>query len=153
VWEMDDETWNLVITVNLTGSFHCARAVLPIMIQQRGGVIVNIASIAGWEGSTQGESHYCAAKAGIMGFTRAVAAEVARFGIRVNAVAPGLIYNPFLERIYQRQFFKNFARRVPLGRVGEPDDIANLMVFLASDQSSYITGEVFCVSGGFHMKA
>lgn len=153
VWQMDDDTWNLVITINLTGTFYCTRAVLPAMIQQRAGVIVNMASIAGWEGSTQGESHYSSAKAGVMGFTRAVAAEVARHGVRVNAIAPGLIYNPFLERIYSRDFFDNFARRVPLGRVGEPQDIANLMVFLASDQSSYITGEVFSVSGGIHMKA
>lgn len=153
IWEMDDETWNLVIGVNLTGAFHCMRAVLPAMIRQSSGAIVNMASIAGWQSSTQGEAHYSAAKAGVMGLTRAVAAEVARFGIRVNAIAPGLIYNPFLERIYPREFFENFARRVPLGRVGEPEDIANLMIFLVSDQSAYITGEVFCVSGGAYMKA
>lgn len=153
VWEMDDETWSLVIGVNLTGTFNSSRAVLPHMIERQTGAIVSMASVAGWEGSGQGEAHYAAAKAGIMGFTRAVAAEVARFGIRVNAIAPGLIYNEFLDRIYPKEFFENFARRVPLGRVGEPADIANLMLFLVSDQSSYITGEVLCVSGGIHMKA
>ncbi len=153
VWEMDDETWELVIGVNLTGTFRCTRAVLPHMIERRQGSIVNLASVAGWMGSNEGEAHYCAAKAGVMGFTRAVAAEVGKYGIRVNAIAPGLIYNPFLERIYPKDFFEGFAQRVPLKRVGEPPDVAKLALFLASDQSSYITGEVICISGGFYMKA
>ena len=153
VWEMDDENWNLIIGVNLTGTFYCTRAVLPTMIEQRSGAIVSMASIAGWIGSDEGEAHYCAAKAGVMGLTRAVAAEVAKYGIRVNAIAPGLIYNPFLERVYPKQFFEAFARRVPLGRVGEPQDVADLALFLVSDQSRYITGEVFPISGGFYMHA
>jgi 3-oxoacyl-[acyl-carrier protein] reductase len=153
VWEMSDETWNLVIGVNLTGTFYCTRAVLPHMIERKKGAIVSLSSSAGWIGSDEGEAHYCAAKAGIQGFTRAVAAEVGRHGIRINAIAPGLIYNPFLERIYPPEFFQRIAARTPLGRVGEPTDIANLATFLASDQSSYITGEVFCISGGMYMKA
>jgi 3-oxoacyl-[acyl-carrier protein] reductase len=153
VWEMDDETWDLVIGVNLTGTFRCTRAVLPHMIERRQGSIINLASVAGWLGSNEGEAHYCAAKAGVMAFTRAVAAEVGRYGIRVNAIAPGLIYNPFLERIYPKEFFEGFAKRVPLGRVGEPPDVAKLALFLASDLSSYITGEVICISGGMYMKA
>jgi 3-oxoacyl-[acyl-carrier protein] reductase len=153
VWEMSDETWNLVIGVNLTGTFHCTRAVLPHMIERKKGAVVSLSSTAGWIGSDEGEAHYCAAKAGIQGFTRAVAAEVGRYGIRINAIAPGLIYNPFLERIYPPEFFQRIAARTPLGRVGEPPDIANLATFLASDQSSYITGEVFCISGGMYMKA
>lgn len=151
VWEMDAETWQLVIDVNLTGTFNCIRAVLPSMIEQKRGAIVNMASVAGWIGSSDGESHYCAAKAGVMAFTRATAAEVGKFGIRVNAIAPGLIYNEFLERIYPPDLFKSFARRVPLGRVGEPADVADLALFLASDMSRYITGEVVCVSGGAFM--
>jgi 3-oxoacyl-[acyl-carrier protein] reductase len=153
IWEMSDETWNLVINVNLTGTFHCTRAVLPHMIERKKGAIVSLSSTAGWIGSDEGEAHYCAAKAGIQGFTRAVAAEVGRHGIRINAIAPGLIYNPFLERIYPPEFFQRMAERTPLGRVGEPPDIANLATFLASDQSSYITGEVFCISGGMYMKS
>ncbi len=153
IWEMSDETWNLVINVNLTGTFHCTRAVLPHMIERKKGAIVSLSSTAGWIGSDEGEAHYCAAKAGIQGFTRAVAAEVGRHGIRINAIAPGLIYNPFLERIYPPEFFQRIAQRTPLGRVGEPPDIASLATFLASDQSSYITGEVFCISGGMYMKA
>jgi 3-oxoacyl-[acyl-carrier protein] reductase len=153
VWEMSDETWNLVIGVNLTGTFHCTRAVLPHMIERKKGAVVSLSSTAGWIGSDEGEAHYCAAKAGIQGFTRAVAAEVGRYGIRINAIAPGLIYNPFLERIYPPEFFQRIAARTPLGRVGEPPDIASLATFLASDQSSYITGEIFCISGGMYMKA
>jgi 3-oxoacyl-[acyl-carrier protein] reductase len=153
VWQMSDETWNLVIGVNLTGTFHCTRAVLPHMIERKQGAVISMASIVGWVGSDEGEAHYCAAKAGVMAFTRAVAAEVGRHGIRINAIAPGLIYNPFLDRIYPPEFFKRMAERTPLGRVGEPPDIANLATFLASDQSSFITGEVFCISGGMYLKA
>lgn len=153
VWEMEDDNWNQILAVNLTGTFYCTRAVLPTLIQQRSGSIISMASIAGWIGSDEGEAHYCAAKAGVMAFTRAVAAEVAKHGIRVNAIAPGLIYNPFLERIYPKEFFAAFAKRVPLGRVGEPADIADLALFLASDLSRYITGEVICISGGFYMRA
>ena len=152
VWEMSDETWQLVINVNLTGTFYCTRAVLPHMMERKKGSIVNLSSTAGWVASNEGEAHYCAAKAGVMGFTRVVAAEVARSGIRVNAVAPGLIYNPFLERIYPPEFFQTYERRVPLGRVGQPEDVANLVMFLATDQSSYVTGEVFCLSGGMYVR-
>lgn len=153
VWEMDDETWRLVIDVNLTGTFNCTRAVLPTMLEQKSGVIINMSSGAGWLGSRDGEAHYCAAKAGVMGFTRAVAAEVARQGVRVNAIAPGLIYNEFLARIYPPNFFDRAKRSIPLGRVGEPRDIAELALFLASERSSYITGEVVSISGGAIMHA
>ncbi len=148
VWEMDDETWRLVIDVNLTGTFNCMRAVLPHMIERKSGAIVSMASSAGWIGSGDGEAHYSAAKAGVMGLTRAVAAEVGPHGIRVNAIAPGLIYNEFLDRIYPKEFFERYAKRVPLGRVGQPPDVADLAVFLASDMSRYITGEVVSISGG-----
>lgn len=153
IWEMDDETWQLVIDVNLTGTFNCVRAVLPVMIEQKSGSIVNMSSGAGWIGSRDGESHYCAAKAGVMAFTRAVAAEVARQGIRVNAIAPGLIYNEFLARIYPPDFFERAKRGIPLGRVGEPHDVAKLALFLASDLSGYITGEAVSISGGAIMHA
>ena len=151
VWEMDDETWRLVIDVSLTGTFHCTRAVLPSMIERKSGSIISMASVAGWSGSGDGESHYAAAKAGVMGFTRAVAAEAGPHGVRINAIAPGLVYNEFLERIYPKEFFERFAKRVPLGRVGEPADVADLALFLASDQSRYITGEVINISGGAFM--
>lgn len=152
IWEMSTATWRLVLDVCLTGTFYTIRTVLPSMIAQRSGRIVNMASVAGWVGSSGGECHYAAAKAGVMGLTRAVASEVASYGVRVNAIAPSLIYNEFLERIYPKEFFERARSRAPLGRVGEPTDVANVALFLASDQSAYITGEVLCVAGGsvFH---
>ena len=153
VRDMDDETWRMVIDVNLTGTFNTNRAVLPAMIEQGSGSIINMSSSAGWIGSRDGEAHYCAAKAGVMAFTRAVAAEVGQHGIRVNAIAPGLIYNEFLSRIYPPEFFERAKRGIPLGRVGEPPDVARLALFLASDLSGYITGEVVCISGGAIMHA
>ncbi|MDO8477437.1 MAG: SDR family NAD(P)-dependent oxidoreductase [Candidatus Rokubacteria bacterium] len=156
VWELSDETWDLVIGVCLTGTFRFARAVLPSMIDRKTGVVINVSSIAGWHSDTGGgggQSAYAAAKSGIMGFTRAVAAEVGRYGIRVNAIAPGLIYNPFLERIYPKEWFAQKAQETVLGRMGNPDDVASLAVYLASDEAAFITGEVLCVSGGRYMHA
>jgi 3-oxoacyl-[acyl-carrier protein] reductase len=118
------------------------------MIKQGSGAIVNMASAAGWIASRDGEAPYSAAEAGVMGLTRAASAEVARKGIRVNAIAPGVIYNEFLERIYPRKMFEAAKKQNPLGRLGEPRDVANLALFLASDLSSYITGEVVSISGG-----
>lgn len=148
VWECKDETWDLVLNVCLRGTFWMMRAVLPQMMKQGSGAIVNMASAAGWIASRDGEAPYCAAKAGVMGLTRAASAEVARKGIRVNAIAPGVIYNEFLERIYPPKMFEAARKQNPLGRLGEPRDVANLALFLASDLSSYITGEVVSISGG-----
>lgn len=148
IWEMSDENWDTVIGVCLTGTFYMTRAALRHMIRQGSGRIVNIASIAAWTGTTSGESHYAAAKGGVVSLTRSVAMEVARYGIRVNAVAPGFTYNPFLERIYPPEFFERQRKQAPLGRVGEPKDIANAVLFLVSPLSDYVTGETLCVAGG-----
>ncbi len=150
VHEMDDETWDLVININLRGTFYCCRAVLPAMIAQKSGAIVNLSSVAGWMGGAT-ESHYCAAKAGIVAFTKSLANEVSRQGIRVNAIAPGLIYNEFLARIYPKEELDKVSDQTPLGRVGEPDDIAKTILYLVSDQSSFVVGETVCVSGGLYM--
>jgi len=152
-WEMSAETWDFVIRTNLYSTFYNTRAVLPHMIKQKSGKIVSLASVAGWIGSNDGEAHYCAAKAAVMGYTRAVAAEVGKHGVRVNAIAPGLIYNEFLRRIYPDEVFRSVEKRTPLGRVGQPQDIANLALFLVSDESSFITGEVMCCSGGLYVHA
>ncbi len=149
VWECKDETWDLVLNVCLRGTFWMMRAVLPHMMKQGKGAIVNMSSAAGWIAASDGEAPYCAAKAGVMGLTRAASAEVARKGIRVNAIAPGVIYNEFLGRIYPPEMFETAKKQNPLGRLGEPRDVANLALFLASDQSSYITGEVVSISGGW----
>lgn len=151
VVDMTDDQWELVINVNLRGTFYCSRSVLKNMIDQKSGAIVNISSIVGWQGADNGQAHYCAAKAGIMAFTKALAQEVAQYNIRVNSIAPGLIYNEFLDRMYPQEFFEQAKKDTPLGRVGEPKDIANAVVFLCSEESSFITGGIICVSGGRYM--
>jgi len=152
VWEMPDETWHLVLNVCLTGTFYVTRAVLPHMMRQGKGSIISMASIAGWAASDAGQAHYCASKAGVMAFTRAVAAECGRHGIRANAIAPGVIYNEFLDRIYPPDYFEARKKLALLGRLGEPREVADLACFLASDDSAYITGEVFCISGGSYVR-
>ena len=152
-WEMSGETWDFVMRTNVYSTFYATRAVLPYMVKQKSGKVVSLASVAGWIGSSDGEAHYCAAKAAVMGYTRAVAAEVGKHGVRVNAIAPGLIYNEFLRRIYPDEMFRSVEKRTPLGRVGQPKDIADLALFLVSDESSFITGEIMCCSGGLYVHA
>ncbi|MCF7550797.1 SDR family NAD(P)-dependent oxidoreductase [Pseudonocardia sp. WMMC193] len=153
IWEMDDETWDFVNDICLKAAFRTMRAVLPAMMEQGSGSIVNMASVAGYIGSTQGEAAYCAAKAGVMGLTRAAAAELGPKGVRVNAIAPGLIWNPFLERIYPPGELQKLVEPAALGRAGQPEEVAALSLFLASDESRYITGEVHTISGGMYYKA
>lgn len=145
--DMTDEQWSLVIDVCLRGTFYCIRAVLPTMIEQKSGAIVSLASTAGITGSS-GSCHYAAAKAGIIALSKAVARENAPLGIRVNAIAPGLIMNPFLERIYPKEDLKRYVESTPLPRKGEPLDIANAALFLMCDEGSYLTGQTLCLSGG-----
>lgn len=153
IWEMDDETWDFVQDVCLKAAFRTMRAVLPTMMEQGSGSIVNMASVAGYIGSTVGEAAYCAAKAGVMGLTRAAAAELGPRGVRVNAIAPGLIWNPFLERIYPPGELQKLVEPAALGRAGQPEEVAALSLFLASEESRYITGEVHTISGGMYYKA
>ena len=149
VAEMSTETWQRCLDVDLTGTFVCMRYALAAMIAAGGGSIINISSIAAWEMSTEHGAAYSAAKAGVLALTRVAAAENGVHGVRVNAVAPGLIYNDFLRRIYPQEFFDNYlADKAFLGRIGQPDDVASMVSFLASDEASYVTGEVFTVSGG-----
>lgn len=149
VADTSDEVWNQCLAVDLSGAFYCTRAVLPIMTRLGGGSIVNMSSTAAWEATDVHGAAYSAAKAGVLALTRVAAAENGKNGIRVNAVAPGLIYNPFLDRVYDQEFFDGYAeRRTFLGRVGVPEDVANVVSFLAGDQSPYVTGEVYTVAGG-----
>lgn len=147
VVDMTDDQWSLVIDVCLRGTFYCVRAALPHMIKQGSGAIVSLASTAGLEGSEQ-QAHYSAAKAGIIGFTKATAKEAAPHNVRLNCIAPGLIMNPFLERIYPPEQLEELLKRAPLRRKGEPRDIANTALFLLSDEGSYLTGQTLCLSGG-----
>lgn len=149
VAEMELETWRRSLDIDLNGTFYCMRYALPHMIRQNSGSVINISSIGAWECSVEHGSAYAAAKAGVMALTRVAAAENGKHGVRVNAVAPGLIYNDFLRKIYPKEFFDGYAQdRSYVGRVGEPQDVANLVSFLAGDKAGYITGETYGISGG-----
>jgi 3-oxoacyl-[acyl-carrier protein] reductase len=153
--EMEPEVWQQCLDVDLTGTFNCLRHGLPKLIARGGGAVLNISSGAAFDISDEHGAAYSAAKAGVNALTRVAAAEVGRYGIRVNAIAPGLIYNEFLLKAgYPPEFFEGYAKRRSLvGRVGEPRDIASLAAFLLSDRAGYITGEVYGVSGGVHAHA
>lgn len=147
--KMTDDEWDLVIDVNLKGTYYCARAVIPYMKKQKYGKIISIASAEGWIGSPMGEAQYAATKAGIMGFTRALARELAP-DINVNCIAPGVIPNPFLQRIYG-EMLDEVPKYTPMKRGGKPSEIGDAVVFLASDESSFIVGVTLTVSGGMYM--
>ena len=143
--EMTDEQWRAVLDVTLDGTFRCTRAALRHMLPRERGVIVNNASVLGWRGQV-GQAHYAAAKAGVMAFTRCAALDVAAHGIRVNAVAPSLAIHPFLAKVTSEDLLAELGGREPFGRAAEPWEVANVMVFLASDYAGYMTGEVVSVS-------
>jgi len=143
--EMTDEQWHAVLDTTLTGTFRCTRAALRLMRDQGSGIIVNNASVLGWRAQA-GQAHYAAAKAGVMALTRCAALEAAPLGIRVNAVAPSLAMHPFLAKVTSDELLDELTRREALGRAAEPWEVANVIVFLASDYSSYLTGEVVSVS-------
>jgi len=143
---MDDATFDAVVNVNLRGVFVCTRAVVPQMIRQGHGVILNASSIVGLYGNF-GQTNYAATKAGVISFTQTWARELGRFGIRVNAVAPGFIATEMVRTMPQR-VLDSMASRTPLAKLGEPDDIANAYVWLASDAARFISGTVLSVDGG-----
>ena len=143
--EMTDDQWGLVLDVTLNGTFRCVRSGLNHMYERGRGVIVNNASVLGWR-AQNGQAHYAAAKAGVMALTRCAAIEAAPRGVRVNAVAPSLAMHPFLAKVTSGELLDELTQREAFGRPAEPWEIANVMVFLASDYSSYMTGEVVSVS-------
>ena len=144
--KMTLEQFDRVIDVNLRGVFHCAQAVTETMTAQGGGVILNASSVVGLYGNF-GQTNYAASKFGVIGFTKTWSRELGPKGIRVNAVAPGFIATPILSTIPEK-VIAEMAHRVPLGRLGQPEEIANVYAFLASDEASYINGTVIEVSGG-----
>ena len=145
VIEMTDEQWSNVLDVTLTGTFRCTRAALTRMIPQESGVIVNNASVVGWRAQA-GQAHYAAAKAGVMAFTRCSAIEAAAHNIRINAVSPSLAMHPFLAKVTTDELLEELSKVEAFGRPAEPWEVANVIVFLASDYASYMTGEVVSVS-------
>jgi len=143
--DMTDEQWSAVLDVTLNGTFRCTRAALRLMRDQGHGVIVNNASVLGWRAQA-GQAHYAAAKAGVMALTRCAAIEAAAWGVRVNAVAPSLAMHPFLSKVMSEDALADLVGGEAFGRSAEPWEVANVMVFLASDYSTYLTGEVVSVS-------
>jgi 3-oxoacyl-[acyl-carrier protein] reductase len=143
--DMTDDQWAAVLDVTLTGTFRCTRAALRHMVDRGGGAIVNNASVLGWRAQA-GQAHYAAAKAGVMALTRCAAVEGAHAGVRVNAVAPSLAMHPFLAKVTSDELLTELTGREAFGRAAEPWEVANVVVFLASDYSSYMTGEVVAVS-------
>lgn len=146
---MKDADWDAVLDTNLKGAFHCIRAVAKFMCKQRSGRIINISSVVGEMGNP-GQANYCASKAGLLGLTKSVARELARRNVTVNAITPGFIVTDMTDDLTDSAR-ETLTEQIPLGRLGEAEDVANAVLFLASDQSAYITGQVLGVNGGMYM--
>lgn len=150
--EMTEEEWDRTLDINLKGYFLCTQAAAKEMAKQKSGVIINIASVAmGQQGiGFANIAHYCASKGGIVAMTEALAVELAPYNIRVNAVAPGMIETPMIEQVKQDpKTLEGILARVPMKRVGKPEEVSNLVLFLASDKSSYMTGSTLVIDGGW----
>lgn len=146
---MSEEQWDMVLNVNLKSAFNYIHATTPLMMRQKSGVIINISSVVGISGNA-GQANYSASKAGMIGLTKSVAKELGSRGIRVNAVAPGFILTEMTNRLSE-EIKQQWAAQIPLKRAGTPDDVANVSLFLASELSSYLSGQVIQVCGGMNM--
>ena len=146
VKQMSEEAFDLVINVNLKGVFNCSQAVAPFMVKQGGGSIINASSVVGLYGNF-GQTNYVATKAGVIGMTKVWARELGRYGIRVNAVAPGFIMTEMVAKMPE-EVLAGMRAKTPLGRLGEPEDIANTYMWLASDEAAYVSGTTISVDGG-----
>ncbi|RLE15485.1 3-oxoacyl-[acyl-carrier-protein] reductase [Candidatus Aerophobetes bacterium] len=150
ILRMREEEWDRVIQINLKGAFNCIKAVSPFMLRRRKGRIINISSIIALRGNA-GQSNYAASKAGLIGLTKSLAREFATRGITVNAIAPGFIQTKMTEKLIEKGQAQTLISQIPLGRVGTPEEVASLVTYLASEEASYITGEVIRIDGGLSM--
>lgn len=148
--EITSQRWRAMLDTNLSGSFYTCKSVLPTMIDRGEGAIVNVSSVAGKRGDYLGNAHYTAAKAGLIGLTRSLAASVAPKGVRVNSVAPGLVRTVLTDQM-DGETRQKTIERIPIGRLGTLNEVADAVLFLASDQASYIVGETLSVNGGSYM--
>jgi 3-oxoacyl-[acyl-carrier protein] reductase len=146
---MSEEDWNMVLDINLKGAFNCTRSAVRYMAKQKSGRIVNIASVVGLMGNA-GQANYAASKAGLIGFTKSVAREVASRGITVNAVAPGYIDTPMTQALPEK-VKEELKKLIPMDRLGTPEDVAKMVFFLVTSASDYVTGQVLQVNGGLYM--
>jgi len=146
IWKMEESAWDEVIAADLKGAFNYIRMVAPIFREKKGGKIITISSINGLRGKF-GQTNYSAAKAGVIGLCKAVAKELGRYGVNVNVVCPGLIATEMISSMPE-EFLQKAKEEIVLGRIGEPEDVAELVAFLASDRARHITGEVIKVDGG-----
>ena len=151
ILELTEERWDEVIHLNLKSAFLCCRAVAASMMERKTGAIVNVSSIAGRTGGALGSIHYSTAKGGLITFTKGLAKELAPFGVRVNAVSPGVIDTRFHEEFSSPEMMKGYVAAIPQGRVGTPEEVAEVICFLASDAASYLAGETIEINGGMFM--
>jgi NAD(P)-dependent dehydrogenase (short-subunit alcohol dehydrogenase family) len=149
--ELTEERWDDVMNLNLKSAFLCSQAVAASMMERKTGAIINVSSIAGRNGGALGSIHYSTAKGGMITMTKGLAKELAPFGVRVNAVSPGVIATPFHDQFSTPEAMKNYAANIPLGRVGTPAEVGRTIVFLASEASSYLAGETIEINGGMLM--
>jgi 3-oxoacyl-[acyl-carrier protein] reductase len=151
ILELTEQRWDEVIDLNLKSAFLCSKAVAASMMERKTGAIINVSSIAGRNGGALGSIHYSAAKGGLITFTKGLAKELAPFGVRVNAVSPGVIDTPYHEEFSSPEMMKTYTGMIPLGRVGAPAEVGKVICFLASDAASYLAGETIEINGGMFM--
>ncbi len=151
ILDLTEEHWDEVIDLNLKSAFLCCRAVAGSMMERKMGAIVNVSSIAGRTGGALGSIHYSSAKGGLITFTKGLAKELAPFGVRVNAVSPGVIDTPYHEQFSSPEMMKTYAGLIPLGRVGTPEEVGKVICFLVSEAASYLAGETIEINGGMFM--
>ena len=151
ILELTEERWDEVIDLNLKSAFLCSQAVAASMMERKGGSIVNVSSIAGRNGGAPGSIHYSTAKGGLITLTKGFAKELAPYGVRVNAVSPGVIDTPYHEQFSTPEAMKGYVGGIPLGRVGRPAEVASVIAFLASEAGSYLCGETIEINGGMLM--